>query len=57
MKIYTMDCSWRGSIVVVAKDKDSAIELMKNCNNFDSKNPIEEHEIKEGFVFSNLGDS
>jgi hypothetical protein len=56
MKIYTQDCSWCGSIVVVAENKEQAIELMKPCCNFDQDLPVEEHEIISGFVFCNVGD-
>lgn len=56
MKIYTMDCGWQGSIVVIANSKDEAIKLMENQPNYDIKNIIEESEIKKGWLFSNLGD-
>ena len=56
MKIYIQDCSWAGSIVVIAKDEAQARELMKNEGNYSKNKPVEEHEIKEGFVFANYGD-
>jgi hypothetical protein len=55
LKLYTMECGYRGSIVVVASSKENAREIMKNCWNYEEIE-IEEHEIKEGFCFYNLGD-
>ncbi|BCG50191.1 hypothetical protein [Ralstonia phage RP13] len=58
LKIYVMDCSWAGNIVVVATDRNKAIELMKDEQNFSSDkiDSIQEHEITEGLVISNYGD-
>lgn len=56
LKIYSMDCSWRGCIVVVATSEETARELMSQAYNYDPKGIIEVHDIKDGFFFYNLGD-
>ena len=56
MKIYAQDCDWAGSIVVIANSEKEAREMMKDELNYDKFMPVEEHEIKHGFLFSNYGD-
>lgn len=57
MKLYIMDCGIYGSIVVVSDSETKARELMKGHMNYDPSIQIEEHEIVNGFIFVNLGDS
>lgn len=59
MKVYTLDHSYDGSVVVIAETKEQALELMKNEHPRTDDNDfarIEEHEILCGFSFSNFGD-
>lgn len=56
MKLYIQDCSWRGSIIVIANSQEEARELMKDAYNYEPDNDIEEDEIRHGFVYVNLGD-
>lgn len=56
MKIYTQNNGWCGSIVVIAKNEKQARELMQEAHNYDKNVPVEEHDIKLGFIFYNLGD-
>lgn len=55
VKIFIQDNGWCGCIVVVAENIEKAREFMFHEINF-SDNPIDEHPIVSGFVFSNLGD-
>jgi hypothetical protein len=57
MKLYIMDCGVYGAIVVVSDSESKARELMQPHMNYDASLQIEEHEIKDGFIFVNLGDS
>ncbi len=60
MKIYTLDCGWAGSIVVVANSKEEALAKMELEFNFSYCENVEanfkEHEINTDFVFCNTGD-
>ena len=62
LKIYVLDMTWAGCIVVVAENMDQAIELMRKSGhtlcNWDVVKPlaIEEKEIVSGFTFYNNGD-
>lgn len=56
MKIYYMDCGVSGSIVVVSSSKKEAKKLMCTQYNYEESNEIEEYEIKDGFIKTNLGD-
>lgn len=56
LKIYSQDHRWAGCIVVVAESEEEARDLMQDYHNYDAATPIEEHEIKKGFVFWNYGD-
>jgi len=55
--IYTQDCGWRGCIIVISHNEESAREKMKKFKiNYEANDPIECHEINENFQFCNLGD-
>lgn len=56
LKLYIQDHLNWGSIVVIAKNEEEARALMQKEWNYESKKPVAEHEIKEGFLFSNYGD-
>ena len=56
LKLYIQDNNWCGSIVVIAKSEKDARNLMQSQYNYDKNEPVTEHEIKEGFLFSNYGD-
>jgi hypothetical protein len=56
MKLYIQDCSWAGSIVVIANSEAEARELMSDEHNYDPKGEVMEEEIRVGFIFTNLGD-
>lgn len=56
MKLYTMDCGWRGSIIVVANNVEEARVMMETEYNYDLENDIEEHDIVVGFIYTDLGD-
>lgn len=52
MKIYSMDCVFHGCIIVVARNI-----MAFNCDNYDAKYDIDEHDIAVGFWFRSFGDS
>jgi hypothetical protein len=56
MKLYIQDCSWAGSIVVVANSEEEARELMRGEENYEEWRSVVEEEIRVGFIFSNYGD-
>ena len=61
MKIYSIDFSVYGCVLVVANSKEEAIEKMKykhECCHEKTLIPdrITEHEINEDFVYVNMGD-
>lgn len=56
LKIYIQDAGYEGSIIVIAKSEEDARKLMQNEYNYDKNDEVQEHEIKEGFLFSNYGD-
>ena len=56
LKIFEQDNSWCGNIVVVAENEEQARELMKNCPNYNVKDPVISHEIVNGLVICNTGD-
>jgi hypothetical protein len=56
MKLYIQDCSWAGSIVVIANSEAEDRELMSDEHNYDPKGEVMEEEIRVGFIFTNLGD-
>lgn len=57
MKLYIQDCSWAGSIVVVANSEEEARNLMRGKENYEERQPVIEEEIRIGFIFVNYGDS
>ena len=56
LKLYVQDNSEYGMIVVVSTSLLQARELMKQHYNYDPKQYIEEHEIKEKLCVVNYGD-
>lgn len=56
MKIYIQDNNWSGAIMVIAANEADARKLMEGCANYSKRKPVEEHEVKEGFIFYNVGD-
>lgn len=58
LKIYIMDCGYRGVIICVASSAEEAREEMKtSTQNYEEKNEITEHEINKSFFYYNLGDA
>lgn len=57
MKLYIQDRGVYGCIIVVANSVEQAKEYMSGEYNYNVNETIEEVEIKEGFVYCNLGDS
>jgi hypothetical protein len=56
LKIYTQDHSYSGMIVAVAKNEADARKIMEAAHNYYEGTPVQEHEIKEGFMEYNMGD-
>lgn len=56
MKLFAMDCSWAGSIIVMAEDEAAARNLMSQFDNYDDNSDITELELKPGVIFVNYGD-
>lgn len=54
--IFSMDCSFRGSIIAVTDTEENAREIMKTELNYDSKREIIKHEIVHGFRYADYGD-
>jgi len=62
LKIYTLDSTWAGLIVVVATSREAARECMKRNRAYNYSRDvidkeIEEYEIVDGFFYENRGDS
>lgn len=55
--LFEQDNGVDGNIIVVAKDKESAIALMGTQLNYDSRVPIKKYDIINGLLICNLGDS
>jgi len=45
-----------GMIVAVAKNEADARKIMEAAHNYYEGTPVQEHEIKEGFMEYNMGD-
>ncbi len=56
LMLYTMDCSWAGMIVVVARNEDEARNLMRTCENYNERETINAVPIREGLIIFNYGD-
>jgi hypothetical protein len=56
MKLYIQDCGWRGSIIVIAENEMEARSYMCDQYNYDKDLPLEEEEIRVGFIYTDLGD-
>lgn len=54
--IWFMDCSWAGSIMVVAQTEEEARTFMEAEENYDPKLPVMRYEIERGLVLAHLGD-
>lgn len=57
MKLYYWDCSWRGSIVVIATSIESAHQIASTSYNYPGAdcNPVV-YDIEDGLHLVNLGD-
>lgn len=56
LKVYIMDCGWRGSIVAIAESEIQARELMADELNYDEGNSVSESGIEPGLVWVDTGD-
>jgi hypothetical protein len=56
LKLFTMDCGYRGSISVIAETENQARDIMSDEPNYDDNLVVTEQEIIFGLVISNLGD-
>lgn len=51
LKIYTQDWEWRGCLLVIAKSETDARKMMEADQSYVAEEPVEEHEIVEGFTY------
>lgn len=52
MKLYSYDFTWRGVVIVIARDRDHLKELLS----VDNPDDFTEYEIKEGLILDFQGD-
>lgn len=62
MKMYSVDRSWRGGIVVIAGSRKLAFSMLKNIDphiELDDENDqaLEEHDLVDGAIIEFMGDS
>lgn len=51
LKIYTQSWGWRGHVLVIAKCEADARKVMEDDQNYLPNEPVEEHELVEGFAY------
>ena len=56
LMLYSMDCSWAGMIVVIARSEDEARNLMRSCENYEERRPLTVQRIRNGVMIYNYGD-
>lgn len=56
LKIYEQWHGWAGTIVAVAKNEKDARRQMSKWANYNSSEPVVEHEIVDGLTLGSLGD-
>lgn len=57
LKLYVMDCSYYGMIIVAATSQEDAREKMRNNYNYCESNEIECFDFDADFEYCNLGDT